>query len=79
MSGRLPTENQQSALAVLANPGTLLVSGISGSARTWRSLLRRGWIEAKDPVSSPENGLRITPDGLRALADGLEAHRSQGS
>lgn len=74
MASRRPTKKQFALLCVLGDPRALLVSGITGNARTWRSLLSRGWIEARDPEKHPENGLRITSAGLRALADGLDLY-----
>jgi hypothetical protein len=66
---RIPTEKQAARLRVLANPNLLLVSG---ARPHHRPLLRRGWLEAE--TQEPLNGLRITPAGLRALADALEAY-----
>ncbi|HSC20714.1 MAG TPA: hypothetical protein VLC07_03210 [Solirubrobacterales bacterium] len=74
MAERVPTELQASALQMLADPRRLLVSGITGEKRLWKALLKHGWVEPENPVTSPENGLRITPDGLRALAAALERY-----
>lgn len=71
---RVPTKNQYDRLRVLANPGCILVSGIHGEKRVWRSLLNHGWLIAKDPERDPENGLQVTPAGLRALAVYVEVH-----
>lgn len=74
MAERIPTERQGKALQVLADPRRLLVSGITGEKRLWRALMKHGWVEAERPRTCPENGLRITPHGLRALADALERY-----
>lgn len=68
---RAPTVKQMRLLAVLADPRRML---ISSATREWRALMRRGCVVADDPTIDPENGLRITPSGLRALADALEKH-----
>lgn len=77
-SQRVPTYNQYVRLRALADPGRLLVSGIGGDRRVWRSLLKHGWVEPENPGRNPENGLRITPSGLRALAAHLEQHDLRG-
>lgn len=69
---RVPTKTQAERLCTLARPGTLLVSGITGEKRVWRSMLKHEWVKPDDPENTPENGLEITPAGLRALADALE-------
>lgn len=79
MSARVPTKNQYDRLRVLADPGCMLVSGIGGDRRVWRSLLEHGWVASEHPERDPENGLRITPAGLRALAAYLEQDESRGS
>lgn len=78
MSDRAPTKNQYDRLRALADPGCILVSGIGGERRVWRSLLAHGWVVSKDPERDPENGLQITPAGLRALASYLEVHGQPG-
>lgn len=76
---RVPTVKQTRQLGVLGNPGLVCVT--PGAGRMWRSLLANGWIEQTWLDTSPasERGgdvgpCRITPDGLRALAAGLERH-----
>jgi hypothetical protein len=53
-----------------------LGNGDAGVARLQsdvRPLLRRGWVSVEDSGSSHYHGfVRITPDGLRALALGME-------
>jgi hypothetical protein len=69
------SRNQYMALRKLGNPGCELVSGVRGPySRQWRACLQHGWVEAAHPEISVENGLRITPAGLRALADALECY-----
>lgn len=76
MSARkTPTVKQYTRLRCIANPGCMLVSGIHGETRrTWKQLLRHGWVEPWRPDLGCENGLRITPLGLEALAAALRAH-----
>jgi hypothetical protein len=76
---RVPTVKQTRQLCVIANPGLVCVT--PGADRLWRSLLANGWIEQTWLDTSPvaERGSDvgpcwITPDGLRALAAGLECH-----
>lgn len=57
------------ALLVLGN-GSMIVSGRS---RRCDALIRRGWIAPENP-SVPNNAFRITPAGLRALADAVELY-----
>lgn len=68
---RVPTRNQAKALARLAGGDTLVVGRIREVGPLWR----HGWVSAKS-VPSPayrEYGwVRITPDGLRALAAHVE-------
>jgi hypothetical protein len=72
---KTPTLKQYGRLRCVANPGCELVSGITGPYRqTWRQLLWNGWVAPAHPEISTENGLRITPLGLRVLALALEAH-----
>ena len=65
---RVPTEKQYRRLAVLAKPSVGLMAG---ERSEWLSLASRGWLE--DDAKNPEL-LRITPAGLRALADALEEY-----
>lgn len=73
---RKPTPNQAEHLRALASGGTVLVP----KRGQWMPLLRREWVE-RDPKfnETPTGGflppLRITPMGLRALADVLERER----
>jgi hypothetical protein len=76
--GRVPTKNQYERLRVLADPALMLVSGIGGDRRTWLSLLKHGWVAPEHPERDGENGLRITPAGLRALAAYLERDPERG-
>jgi hypothetical protein len=70
---RKPTPKQSRLLLVLGSGRTVLAP----RRGEWMPLLRREWVE-RDPWFSetPSGGylppLRITPDGLRALADALE-------
>ncbi len=78
MSARIPTRKQFECLRKLADPGVLLVSGICGEyRRQWEACIAHGWLELKWPGKS--NGARITPAGLRALADALEKQRLAAS
>lgn len=78
MSKRVPTKNQYDRLRVLADPGCMLVSGIGGGRRVWLSILKHGWVAPEHPERDGENGLRITPAGLRALSAYIEQHESRG-
>lgn len=69
---RIPTEKQMQRLANLAHPGTELLS--SAAKSEWRALWKRGWLEEGRTSTS----LRITPAGLRALADALEVYGRSG-
>lgn len=79
---RIPTPKQAALLAAIP-VGTAV---LTPRRHDWRPLMNHGWVE---PVSAREhanNGnaydgtnhylapLRITPDGLRALADSIEKH-----
>lgn len=63
------TEQQFRRLAKLGN-GAMLVSG---NKRDWESLYKRGLIEGEIDARWLQ-GVTITPEGLRALADGLERY-----
>jgi len=65
---RIPTEKQMGQLSTAARP-TCEVLGVA-SNREWKALVKRGWLEDGTLATS----LRITPAGLRALADALEAY-----
>lgn len=65
---RIPTKNQMERLKALANPDIRLVSSVGKPE--WQALVKRGWLEQGKASGS----LRITPAGLRALADTLEAY-----
>lgn len=65
---RIPTEKQMRRLTHLAHPGMELLT--SAAKPEWNALVRRGWLEQGRCATS----LRITPAGLRALADALEAY-----
>ncbi len=72
---RVPTKKQYQRLNVLGCPSSELVSGVRGPfRRQWLALLAHGWVVAAHPEIATENGLRITPAGLRALADALERY-----
>jgi hypothetical protein len=64
---RLPTGYQASLLRTLASGGALVCA--DGRAR---QCVRWGWLAPHDPQTRPDTLLRITPDGLRALAAVLE-------
>jgi hypothetical protein len=66
------TENQFRRLLILGRGG-ILVSG--GTKRDWKPLYDRGLVEGELVGNGRYlNGIRITPDGLRALAEGLERY-----
>lgn len=71
---KVPTEKQFGLLRILGNGSILALPG----RRESTPLLRRGWVEQWKPDDKDEGKylppLRITPDGLRALADGLERY-----
>lgn len=69
MADRCPTEKQYARMLMLAS-GAMLVSGAD---RGLRALVSRGWLAPEWP-DKPDNGLRITPDGLRALARAVERY-----
>lgn len=61
-----PTEKQYGVLLMLGSGSALL----TGTKRTVEPLVRRGWVTAGHGYS----WVRITPDGLRALAAGAEKY-----
>ena len=79
---RVPTKNQMARLALLPVGPCVL----HPRRNDWRPLLNHGWVEAVWPkewemVGSAYDGLhqylpslRISSDGLRALADAVEKH-----
>jgi hypothetical protein len=78
---RVPTVKQAARLSCLS-PGTMVVNP---RRNDWRPLLNHGWVEPSqrgadnhgfnfdgtNPYLPP---LRITADGLRALADSIDKH-----
>jgi hypothetical protein len=70
---RAPTPKQAAKLRILGNGAIVLAPGRG----EWGPLLRRGWVEAITDDDREKRflpPLRITADGLRALADALDAH-----
>ncbi len=69
---RLPTENQYHYLLRLGSGSALVV----GKKRETEMYLSRGWVTAKhgSGPSYPYSWIRITPDGLRALALAVEKY-----
>lgn len=65
---RIPTEKQAARLALVAHPDSELLS--STGKPGWVAVEKRGWLERGRTAKS----LRITPAGLRALADALETY-----
>jgi hypothetical protein len=81
---RLPTVKQMERLALLGDPHMVV---LSPRRKEWQALRSHGWIA--DAFPGPDRGRafggayvgnyflapqRITPDGLRALADAIEKH-----
>jgi hypothetical protein len=75
---RVPTKKQYERLKVIGGPDWLL---LSPRCREWASHLKHGWVETFAPkrVSRSNTALRITPAGLRALADALERYGRETS
>lgn len=69
MTERVPTEKQYGTLLALAS-GT---AGLSFKKRQTEPMLRRGWVTA-DWRPPYYQWVRITPDGLRALAAAVERY-----
>lgn len=79
---RVPTAKQAALLAGLP----VGVAVLTPRRNDWRPLLNHGWVEPVSAAEHTNNGnsydgtnmylapLRITADGLRALADSLEKH-----
>lgn len=66
---RCPTVKQYGTLRMLAGGA----AGLSFTAGTARPLLRHGWVTA-DLRPPYYQFVRITPDGLRALAEAVERY-----
>ncbi len=64
-----PTEKQYASLRILSSGS----AGLSWGRRHTETLLRRGWVTAewREPFYQ---WVRITPDGLRALALAVEKY-----
>ena len=70
---RIPTEKQYAYLRGLGSGSALIV----GQKRETEMYLRRGWVTAElreDEKQYPYVWIRITPDGLRALALAVEKY-----
>lgn len=67
MATRAPTENQYRRLRILASGA----AGLSWGRRDTEPMLRRGWVTA-ERSDSYYQWVRITADGLRALALAVE-------
>lgn len=70
-SRAVPTPNQVGKLRILGSGAMVIAPG----RRDWSPLLRRGWVQAEKEDDGTRGflpPLRITPEGLRALADALE-------
>ena len=71
--GRIPTEKQYAYLRALGGGSAIIV----GQKRETEMYLRRGWVTAEvydEDKSYPYAWIRITPDGLRALAAAVEKY-----
>jgi hypothetical protein len=66
---RVPTEKQYRTLRVLGSGS----AGLSFRKRQTEQLLRHGWVTA-EWVPPYYQWVRITPDGLRALAGAVERY-----
>jgi hypothetical protein len=66
---RVPTAKQYRHLRILAAGA----AGLSWTKRDTRPLLRHGWVTAEERGTYFQ-WVRITPDGLRALADAVERY-----
>jgi hypothetical protein len=64
---RVPTVKQMRLLMVAADPRAAVVA----PGAPWRTLIARGWVA---PLEEGLRVYRITPMGLRALADAIETH-----
>ena len=78
MSARVPSRKQYESLRVLARLATALVP----SRKEFVPLIRKGWTEADLRLPAAREGAmgpqRITPAGLRALADAMERYEGEG-
>lgn len=66
---RVPTSRQYDLLRVLGGGAAI----VTASRRDTEPLLRRGWVDA-ERRDSGYAFVRITPDGLRALAAAVERY-----
>ena len=67
---RTPTRKQYHRLLILAD-GSACVAGLK---RQWAALGRHGWVSWRDETDGHLAWVRITPDGLRALALAVEKY-----
>ena len=65
-----PTENQYRLLRILGSGNAL----ICGTRRETEPLIRRGWVTFRTFDTHGYKWVRITPDGLRALALAVERY-----
>jgi hypothetical protein len=66
---KVPTEKQYRLLRFLGSGS----AGLAFTRRETEPFLRRGWVTA-ELKENYYNWVRITPDGLRALADAVEKY-----
>lgn len=70
----MPTRKQYEQLLGLGSGS----AGLSWGKRNTEPLIRRGWVTAKWDQYRPTRGfyqmVRITPEGLHALAEGVRKH-----
>ena len=69
---KCPTEKQYAYLRTLGGGSAIII----GTKRETEMYLRRGWVtaELRDEKKYPYAWIRITSDGLRALAEGVEKY-----
>ena len=68
---RTPGERQYRQLLILGSGS----AGLSWTRRETKPLLKHGWVTAEDPGDGGYfQWVRITPDGLRALALAVEKY-----
>ena len=67
---RTPTERQYHLLRMLASGSACVV----GRKRDWRPLGNHGWVSWRSEEPHGFVWVRITPDGLRALALAVEQY-----
>ena len=65
-----PTEKQYATLRILGSGNAL----ICGTRRETEPLIRRGWVTFRTFDTHGYKWVRITPDGLRALAIAVERY-----